>query len=360
MFPFPQGKIGHYHLVRRIGGGGMGEVYLAEEQRMGITRKGAIKTIRAEINQYPDQAAIRDAERLFRREMQAITTLDHPGILPLYDFGEELIEETLLTYMVMPFRPEGSLASWLHKQEKPLSLEETTHFIGQAAQALQHAHEHGLIHQDVKPANFLLRDRSDQALPDLLLADFGIVKVTTATTTASQSIRGTPAYMAPEQWNGYPVSATDQYALAIMAYLLLTKQYPFKGSMQQVMRQHLDIHPPAPSVFNPALPPDLDLVLLHALRKVPAERFASIAAFANAFWQAAHQPTPRASPAVLPSPAEGVRIPPPSTAAAVPFPSSSVYPGAGSAPIIFPEHEMPVLPPTPVASSISAAGGARE
>jgi len=86
---------------------------------------------------------------------------------------------------------------------------------------------HNLIHQDVKPANFLIRDRSDQALPDILLSDFGIVKITTATATASQSIRGTPSYMAPEQWNGRPVAATDQYALAIMAYLLLTRQFPF-------------------------------------------------------------------------------------------------------------------------------------
>ena len=110
--------------------------------------------------------------------MQAIIRLDHPGILPLYDFGEVQIEDTLLTYMVMPFRAEGSLANWLHKQKRRLSLQETSTFIGQAAQALQHAHEHGLIHQDVKPANFLLRNRSDQPLPDLLLADFGIVKVT--------------------------------------------------------------------------------------------------------------------------------------------------------------------------------------
>ncbi|HEY0752704.1 MAG TPA: protein kinase [Ktedonobacteraceae bacterium] len=177
MFPFPNGQLGFYRLIRRIGGGGMGDVYLAEDERMGITRQVAIKMIRAEVDPYPDQAATQDAERLFRREMQAITRLDHPGILPLYDFGEARVEETILTYMVMPFRPEGSLANWLPKREatQPLNWEEAASFVKQAAQALQHAHEHGLIHQDVKPANFLLRACSDQDLPDLLLADFGIV-----------------------------------------------------------------------------------------------------------------------------------------------------------------------------------------
>jgi eukaryotic-like serine/threonine-protein kinase len=289
MLPFPGGQLGSYRLVSRIGGGGMGEVYLAEDKRMGFTRQVAIKMIRAESDIYPDQAANQDAERLFRREMQVIATLDHPFILPLYDFGEERVGDTFLTYMVMPFRPEGSLANWLqkHTATRFLSLEETAHFVEQAAQALQHAHDHNLIHQDVKPANFLIRNRSGQVLPDILLSDFGIVKIVTATTTASQSIRGTPSYMAPEQWNGLPVAATDQYALAIMTYVLLTKQHPFKGSsMQQVMHQHLNEQPQAPSTFNPAIPPDLDTVIFHALQKEPKDRFASISAFANALKQA--------------------------------------------------------------------------
>src|SRR5258707_1154477 len=356
MFPFSSVQLGAYRLIRRIGGGGMGEVYLAEDTRMGFARQVAIKTIRAEVDPYPDQIATKDAERLFRREMQAITKLDHPYILPLYDFGEERVDDTILTYMVMPFRPEGSLANWLQKQSatRSLSLEEAAHFVGQAAQALHHAHSHGLIHQDVKPANFLIRDRSDQALPDILLADFGIVKIATATATASQSIRGTPAYMAPEQWNGQPVPATDQYALAIMAYLLLTRRFPFKGSMEQVMRQHLDVQPQAPGAYNLTIPPDLDTVILHALQKSPMHRFASILAFANAFKQAI-EPAARLSAApVLPPSSDKASAPPiPPTVAATPPDPSRVNPA------VYPERAQPVALPltTPASSAAPYLGG---
>jgi len=122
-----------------------------------------------------------------------------------------------------------------------------------------------------------------------LLTDFGVAKFTTATATASQNVRGTPAYMAPEQWEGEPVAATDQYALAVMAYSLLTGRPPFVGRMEQVMRQHFNATPQPPSTFNAQIPPALDAVLLHALEKQPEKRFATITHFANAFKQAALQ-----------------------------------------------------------------------
>src|SRR5712691_10097959 len=191
-------QLGNYQLQRLIGSGGMGEVYLASDTR--INRQVAIKVVRTEITAYPDTNATKESARLFQREMRAITTLDHPHILPLFDFGEESANRTKLTYMVMPFRQEGSLADWLQERSSTemLSLQDVAHFVYQAADALQHAHEHQLIHQDVKPSNFLIRSRSGNPNhPDLLLADFGIAKFMTATATASQSIRGTPAYMAP-------------------------------------------------------------------------------------------------------------------------------------------------------------------
>ena len=123
-------------------------------------------------------------------------------------------------------------------------------------------------------------------LPDLFLADFGIARFTTATSSMSYTIRGTPTYMAPEQWEGHPVPATDQYALAIMAYELLTGRSPFQGGERQVMYQHLMVPPTPPSTLNPRLSSDLDAVLLHALAKKPEERFASMTAFATAFQQA--------------------------------------------------------------------------
>jgi len=220
-------QLGHYRLVRLIGSGGMGEVYFAEDSR--IARKVAIKVVRNEADPYPNAAATKEATRLFEREMKAIATLDHPNILPLIDFGEETVNKATLTYMVMPFRSEGSLVDWLQKQGNGeiLSPHDVNYIVRQAADALQHAHNRNLMHLDVKPSNFLIRRRDDHpGLPDVLLADFGIAKFNSATATASQSIRGTPAYMAPEQWAGSPVAATDQYALAVMATNCSPEGYP--------------------------------------------------------------------------------------------------------------------------------------
>ncbi len=280
-------QIGNYRLVRLIGSGGMGEVYFAEDTR--IARRVAVKVVRNEAEPYPNAQATKDAMRLFEREMKAITTLDHPNILPLFDFGEQTINRTAFTYMVMPFRSEGSLVDWLHQQNSPDTLppQEVVHIINQAAGALQHAHNHNLMHLDVKPSNFLIRLREDHPrFPDVLLADFGIAKFNTATATASQSIRGTPAYMAPEQWAGNPVAATDQYALAIMTYQLLNGRSPFQGNLQQAMYQHFQVRPQPPSTFNPRLSPTVDSVILRALEKRPEDRFPSVQAFAAAFEQA--------------------------------------------------------------------------
>ncbi len=268
--PLESIQLGNYRLTRQIGGGGMGEVYLAEDIRI-TDRKVAIKVVRSELTPFTNQNAINDAIRLFQREMKAITRLDHPHILALYDFGEVSITGTTLTYMVMPFRPEGSLLDWLQRRgnSNPLSLEETADIVAQAADALQHAHTHGLIHQDIKPSNFLVRRRDNSSRFDLLLADFGVAKFATATATVSQNIRGTPAYMAPEHWDGQPVFATDQYALAVMAYQLLTFQLPFQGGPGQIMRQHLLSQPQPPSTLRPGIPPALDMVILRAWQKSP-------------------------------------------------------------------------------------------
>ncbi len=270
----------------------MGEVYLAEDAP--INRQVAIKVIRQEISPYPDESTVKEAARLFQREARAIAALDHPHILPLYDYGEGTINGAPFTYLVMPYRPEGSLTAWLRQrgssellQRMPLHTQDVVDFIRQAAAALQHAHDRQIIHQDVKPANFLIRsDKENPDRPDLLLADFGVAKFSTATASASHSIRGTPAYMAPEQLDGHPVAASDQYALAVMAYELLTGRPPFQGSLSQIMYQHFQAQPSAPSTLNPQLPSDVDIVLLRALAKKPEDRFASVSAFARAFQEA--------------------------------------------------------------------------
>jgi serine/threonine protein kinase len=279
-------QLGRYRLGQLLGTGGMGEVYLGEDTH--IRRQVAIKVTRAEATPYPNSETGRETTRLFQREVRAIAMLDHPYILPLFDYGEQDMEATNLTYMVMPYRREGSLSTWLRQRgergsNQILTPHEVTHFVQQASLALAYSHAHQIVHQDVKPSNFLLRDNElSPDLPDLLLADFGIAKFTSASASMSQSSRGTPTYMAPEQWSGKPVPASDQYALAIMTYQLLTGIVPFQGRQEQVMYQHFNAQPQPPSARNSCISKEVDSVILRALSKKPEERFPSIAAFSSA------------------------------------------------------------------------------
>ena len=268
----------------------MGEVYLAADKN--IPRRVVIKVIRTDTSFYSSDEEFQEAVRLFRREANAVAMLDHPLILPLFECGEENFNGTIFTYLVMPYRPEGSLADLLlkRKRSKQFSPQDVAHIVLQASDALQHAHAHHIIHRDVKPSNFLLRKRNESSdRPDLLLADFGIAKLNTSTTpdgNTGGNILGTATYMAPEQWEDHPMPQSDQYALAVMAYELLTGRPPFLGNQQYLMYQHFHIQPKPPSAINPQISQDIDAVLLRALAKIPADRFASISAFAHAFQQA--------------------------------------------------------------------------
>src|SRR5438270_7844925 len=162
-------QLGRYRLLRLLGSGGMGEVYLAEDARIG--QQVAIKVIRAEGIAYPQSESAKEAERLFEREAKAIARLDHPNILPLYAYGEEMLGEQRLTYLVMPYRKEGTLATWLRLRGRaaPLSPAEVAPLLQQAADALQHAHTQPGGHQAIKPTNFLIRVRDDHPdRPELL------------------------------------------------------------------------------------------------------------------------------------------------------------------------------------------------
>src|SRR6266446_9354738 len=135
-------RLGHYRLLRLIGSGGMGEVYLAEDPR--LHRQIAIKVIRAESTAYPGTLESQEAARLFQREARAIAMLDHHYILPLFDYGEEKVNSIEYTFLVMPFRQEGSLANWLRQHGNQFNLEDGGHFIQDAASALQYAHNHAI------------------------------------------------------------------------------------------------------------------------------------------------------------------------------------------------------------------------
>jgi len=314
-------QVGRYQLLQVIGRGSMGEVYLARDTQ--LNRQVAIKIAHAEANIDSNPLAVQEATRLFLREAKAIAQLDHPNILPLFDYGEEKVNGDTLTYMVMPYRQEGSFSDWLRERRHfgPLSWQEVFHFVQQAAEALQHAHNRQITHQDVKPSNFLIHSTENASrFPDLLLADFGIAKFIMATMGESQTIRGTPAYMAPEQWSGNHVPASDQYALAVMAYELLTGQIPFRGNPQQVMYQHFQDVPQPPSKLNAALSPRVDEVLLRALSKHPESRFASVAEFAAALSSALDEAERRDAPRL-------VRSLPPPTSLSLPTTLTPLSPG---------------------------------
>src|SRR5713226_876249 len=135
-------QLGHYRLLHLIGSGGMGEVYLAVDAR--LQRQVAIKVVRTEASGYSATSAARETARLFLREAKAIAMLDHPHILPLFDYGEEHLNKTEYTYLVMPFRQEGSLVTWLRERSSSelLSTADVVHVVSQAASALQYAHDH--------------------------------------------------------------------------------------------------------------------------------------------------------------------------------------------------------------------------
>ncbi|HJT57501.1 MAG TPA: protein kinase [Ktedonobacteraceae bacterium] len=280
-------RFSQYRIKSLLDSGGMSKVYLAEDTR--LHRPVAIKVMSigmASLN----TDAVDEALRLFQIEARAITMLDHPHILPLFDYGEEEVDGMIFAYMVMPYRADGSLANWARKRNGSLrlSLKETAHFLVQAADALQYAHDNQLIHRDVKPSNFLIwENKKRPARPDIQLADFGVVKFMNAISTPSHTIRGTPIYMAPEQWRGEAVPATDQYALAAMVYELLTGRPPFEGeNQQQILYQHIYVQPEPLRRYNPHIPEKIESVVMKGLRKRPENRFESVSAFARAFQQA--------------------------------------------------------------------------
>lgn len=279
-------QIGRYHLIRLIGSGGVGQVYLAKDTQLLIGREVAVKVITPP----DDQEEARIVIDLFIREVKAISRLNHPHILPLSDYGTATLYGIMRAYLVMPHSKEGSLAEWMKQPSNaalctPLNV---ARFVQQAAAALQEAHDHNIFHKDTKPHNFLLRKNiASPELPDLLLADFGVAKLNTAEYTLGNLPSGTPHYMPPEQWDRNPVAATDQYALAIMTYELLTGQRPFQGNLEKLEEHHKKTPPQLPSTLVSDLPKAIDAVILRALAKKPGDRYTSIKEFAEEFTRAA-------------------------------------------------------------------------
>lgn len=262
-------KIGKYDILEVLGRGGMGAVYKGFDPA--ISRAVAVKTI---AKSSLDQGELEHLLARFRHEAQVVGRLAHPGIVQIYDYGED--DE--LAYIVMELVNGKTLQEHL-VQHANYDLREVGEIIGQVLDALGHAHAAGVVHRDVKPSNIMInRDGG------IKISDFGIAHTEASELTQHGDVLGTPHYMAPEQFLGLPIGpATDLYAVGVIAYDLLTGHKPFVGSTATVMQQVLNQRPADPSSLNPTLSPLVDQVLQRALAKKTEERFQSAREFAQAF-----------------------------------------------------------------------------
>jgi predicted Ser/Thr protein kinase len=264
-------KIGKYELIKEIGKGGMGEVYLARDTESG--KEFAVKILAPELTRNPQYV------RRFRREASAVVRLDHPHIIKVYDVGEE----GGIHFIAMEYLGGPTLVQLL-KQRKRLSVPEAVKIVTDIADALDYAHSQGVVHRDVKPDNMIADENGE-----FKLMDFGIAHVEEgAQLTVTGSILGTPEYMSPEQASGQKVDPrTDIYALGIVFYQLLTGVVPFRaGTVAEVLQMHLARIPESPKALNPEVPGKLASVVTKMVEKKPADRYASFRHVINAVGQA--------------------------------------------------------------------------
>jgi serine/threonine-protein kinase len=269
-------QIGRYQITGELGRGAMGIVYRALDPSIG--RIVAIKTIR--LSEFVDPAEHkRLRDRLFR-EAQSAGVLSHPNIVTVYDIDEE----NGVAFIAMEY-VDGPTLDRLHLTG-PLSREMVIEILGQTASALDYAHARGVVHRDVKPGNVMLHERSV-----VKVTDFGVARVQSQQLTQAGMLVGTPNYMAPEQVQGLPVDGrADQFALAVIAYELLTGERPFGGeSLATVIYRIVNDDPIPPRRLNPTLGAPVDSVIRRGLAKKPGDRYPSCAAFVDAIDDACRQ-----------------------------------------------------------------------
>ncbi len=269
--------VGNYRIISRLAGGGFGEVYLAEH--ITLPRQAAVKFLHTQL------AVSEEQRQAFLREAKLLEELKHLYILPLYEvfvdhsgFGPCLIAE---------YAAGGSLRDRMRLGRLPL--EEVRTILRQVGQALQHAHQHNIVHRDLKPENILFRQKD---VREALLADFGIAVVLQESYEAYHGVKGTCAYMAPEQFHGEACAESDQYALGCLAYELCTGQRPITARVSgnkpmarlwAWAQSHQHDTPLLPSWFNPQLSLSEEMAILKALAKGRKDRHVSVEAFIDAF-----------------------------------------------------------------------------
>lgn len=265
--------LGNYRLLRLIGRGGFADVYLGEH--LYLNTKAAIKILQTRLTN--------EDSTDFINEARMIANLVHPHIVRVLDFG--LQDE--VPFLVMDFAPHGTLRQ-RYPKGVPLAPERVVPHVKQVASALMYAHERRLIHRDIKPENMLL-----SATDEVLLSDFGIALVTqNSRVDGTMEVVGTAGYMAPEQIQGKPRPASDQYSLGVVIYEWLTGERPFLGTFTEVATQHMFVPPPPLRQKVPAISLDVEEVVMRALVKDPQQRFQTMQAFANAFEQASRSDLP--------------------------------------------------------------------
>ncbi|WP_406304022.1 Stk1 family PASTA domain-containing Ser/Thr kinase [Streptomyces sp. NBC_00885] len=257
---------GRYELGSVLGRGGMAEVYLAHDTRLG--RTVAVKTLRADLARDPSFQA------RFRREAQSAASLNHPAIVAVYDTGEDYVDGVSIPYIVMEYVDGSTLRELLHSGRKLLP-ERTLEMTIGILQALEYSHRNGIVHRDIKPANVMLT-RTGQ----VKVMDFGIARAmgdSGMTMTQTAAVIGTAQYLSPEQAKGEQVDArSDLYSTGCLLYELLTVRPPFVGdSPVAVAYQHVREEPQPPSNFDPEITPEMDAIVLRALVKDPDYRYQS-------------------------------------------------------------------------------------
>ncbi len=259
-------KLGKYEVVATLGAGAMGVVYLAHDPF--IDRRVAIKTIRKDLLDSRHGATL---SARFRQEAMAAGRLSHPGIVAVYDYGED--EST--AYIVMEYAPGEDLQA--HVGNHGVTLPEIGVLMAELLDALQYAHDAGVVHRDIKPANLLVSGR-------LKIMDFGIARVDSSNLTALGTAIGTPSYMAPEQYTGAPVDhRVDLFAAGVLFYEMCTGRLPFAGeSVNEIGYKVCYVEPAPPTQVSPDLPAGIDAVVAMALAKDRDRRYASASALARA------------------------------------------------------------------------------